>query len=112
MEATIWQHLYWPGLSEDICSHVKTCNICQSFKKQKKKYGYLLPKEAEIIPWEHLFVDVIGPHKIRRKLKPKKELELQVVTMIDPAMGWFEIAEISSKGADTVANVIECTWMT
>ena len=32
--------------------------------------------------------------------------------MIDPATGWFELKEISSKSADNVANVVEQTWLT
>ena len=32
--------------------------------------------------------------------------------MIDPATGWFEIAEIPAKSADEVANVLEQTWLT
>eukprot|EP00957_Ditylum_brightwellii_P139970 10665555-Ditylum_brightwellii.AAC.1 len=30
--------------------------------------------------------------------------------MIDPATGWFEMAEIKTKCADIIANVIEHTW--
>jgi transposase InsO family protein len=30
--------------------------------------------------------------------------------MIDPATGWFEMAEIKTKRADVIANVIEQTW--
>ena len=32
--------------------------------------------------------------------------------MIDPATGWFEIASISRKRADYVANYLELTWLT
>jgi hypothetical protein len=39
----------WPGLTQDVehfclCS---TCQICQMTKKERKKYGLLLPKIAE-----------------------------------------------------------------
>eukprot|EP00957_Ditylum_brightwellii_P007893 597639-Ditylum_brightwellii.AAC.1 len=30
--------------------------------------------------------------------------------MIDPATGWFEMAEIKTKRAGVIANVIEQTW--
>eukprot|EP00957_Ditylum_brightwellii_P108045 8243042-Ditylum_brightwellii.AAC.1 len=30
--------------------------------------------------------------------------------MIDPATGWFEMAEIKTKCADIIANVIKQTW--
>ena len=32
--------------------------------------------------------------------------------MIDPATGWFEIAEIPNKRADYVVNILEFTWLT
>ena len=32
--------------------------------------------------------------------------------MIDPATGWFEIAEIPNKRADEIANILECVWFT
>jgi hypothetical protein len=51
-------------------------------------------------------VDLIGPYNIQRKNK-KKPLTLWAVTMIDPATGWFEIASITTKRADVIANIIE-----
>jgi hypothetical protein len=53
-------------------------------------------------------VDLIGPYQIRRK--GKKPLRLQAVTMIDPATGWFEVAEISSKESITVAEQVNKYW--
>eukprot|EP00957_Ditylum_brightwellii_P179953 13708115-Ditylum_brightwellii.AAC.1 len=32
--------------------------------------------------------------------------------MIDPASGWFEIAEIKTKRADVVSNAVETSWLT
>jgi hypothetical protein len=32
--------------------------------------------------------------------------------MIDPATGWFEIAEIPAKTADIVMNIFEQEWLT
>ena len=32
--------------------------------------------------------------------------------MIDPATGWFEMAEIPTKRADDVVNILEITWLT
>ena len=31
--------------------------------------------------------------------------------MIDPVTGWFKMAEIKTKSADVIANVIELTWL-
>ena len=32
--------------------------------------------------------------------------------MIDPATGWFEMREIKTKSAGSVANVLEQAWLT
>ena len=32
--------------------------------------------------------------------------------MIDPATGWFDIAEVPSRCADDVSNILEMTWFT
>ena len=73
--------------------------------------GKLPPKSAEITPWETLCVDLIGPYTIKRKGK-QKPIQLWAMTMIDPATGLLEIAEIKTKSADVVANTAEVTWFT
>ena len=47
---------------------------------------------------------------MKRNRKPS--LTLWCVTMIDPATSWLEISEIPDKRADTIANIIEQTWLT
>eukprot|EP00957_Ditylum_brightwellii_P018385 1383843-Ditylum_brightwellii.AAC.1 len=42
----------------------------------------------------------------------KKDFILWCATMIDPVTLWFEIAEIETKRADTIANVVKTTWLT
>lgn len=110
-ELTINQHLTWENLRKSVNQVCSTCHICQLTKRTKKKYGKLPEKQAEAIPWETLCVDMIGPYTIKRK-KPKLDLELWCVTMIDPATGWFEIKEVpGTKRADVVANIVEQTWL-
>ena len=47
------------------------------------------PKETESILWDKSSVDLIATHKTRRK--GLNILQLNAVTMIDPAMGWVKI---------------------
>ena len=108
-EETIRQHLWWPGLRNDVRRHVDRCPACQRGKKKRLKYGHLPPKEAEFKPWQHLCVDTIGPYRIRRK--GKKDLEFQAVTFMDPATGWFELKQTKTKKADEIANLVEQTWL-
>jgi len=108
-ESTIWQHFVWPKLHEDVEKLCKTCVTCQKTNKTKKKYGHLPPKEAEATHWDTLCIDLIGPYTVKKR--GKKEWKLHCLTMIDPATGWFEIAEISNKQADKIANVLEMQWL-
>lgn len=32
--------------------------------------------------------------------------------MIDPATGWFEMAEIPKKSVDVIVNILEFSWLT
>ena len=51
-------------MRDPIPSNVSTCSVCQKQKKQRKKYGLLLEKEAEYKPWDRLCINLIGPYKI------------------------------------------------
>ena len=48
-------------MRDQITNDISTCAICQTQKKQSKKYGLLPEKEAEAMPWDRLCVDLIGP---------------------------------------------------
>ena len=110
MELTLGQHYTWKGMRKTIKSICSKCDACQRNKRTHKKYGKLPEKQAEFIPWETLCVDMIGPYKIPRK--GKSDLELWAVNMIDPATGWFEIAEVpGTKRVDVVSNIVEQTWL-
>ena len=109
MEMTISQHLTWKGLRRSVHDICKKCHTCQIAKTTKRKYGHIPEKSPEVKPWDVLCVDMIGPYTI--PCKKGKDLILWAVMMIDPATGWFEIADVSTKRADVVANVIEQTWL-
>jgi hypothetical protein len=109
-ELSIVQHFYWKNIRKDVERVCKKCHICQKTKSTTRKYGFLPPKSPEAEPWERLCVDLIGPYNIPRK--GFKDLKLHAVTMIDPATGWFEMRQISSKHAYVVANEVELAWLT
>ena len=111
-EETIRLHYYWPNLREMVKEVCQKCHNCQITKQKFKKYGHLPPKEAEATPWDTLCIDLIGPYQINRKNAKKDPLTLWALTMIDPATGWFEMREITTKSADDIANVLEQAWLT
>ena len=109
-EQTIRQHFTWKNLKGDVEKVCKKCATCQLTKRKSIKYGKLPAKQAEAEPWDVLCVDLIGPYSIKSTKKPKTDLNLLAVTMIDPATGWFEIKEIPNKESYTVAEAVEQTW--
>jgi len=110
-EQTIRQHFWWHKLRDTVDSVCKPCDTCQRTKKSTIKYGHLPEKVAQAEPWDVLCIDLIGPYTINRKNKKKKPLVLWAITMIDPATGWFEMRDITTKSADAVANEIEIAWL-
>ena len=119
-ELSISQHFYWKGMRNTIASVCKKCATCLHNKPKNVKYGKIPAKMApEHIPWHTLCIDLIGPYRIGPpKMVKKKGSATKVdesptlwcLTMIDPATGWFEIAQIKTKRADIVANVLEQYW--
>ena len=43
--------------------------------------------------------------------KSGKSVDLQAMTMIDPATGWIEICAVPATWADIVANLVEREWL-
>ena len=107
---TIKQHFWWRGLTamfHNVCSKCVTCQTIQ--RTHNSKYDHLPGKEAKAEPRDKLCVDLIGPYKFKQP-NSKDDTDLWCATMIDPATGWIEIAEIPSKCANVVADIIKRTW--
>jgi hypothetical protein len=81
----------WPGLSNQCKKHCHRCRNFQKNKSRQDKYGHLPAKEAETQPWKTVCVDLVGPYTIINK---DKKYTLIAMTMIDPVLSWFEIAEV------------------
>ena len=79
------------------------------YKGPRKDYGHLPAKEWDnLVPWQRVDVDMIGPMKIQT---PDGEKELRALTMIDPATGWFAVKDVESMKARDVMAVFDDTWL-
>ena len=67
-------------------------------------------KLAEEIPWNKIFVDLIGPYVIRRKVR-KENLQLKSVAVINPVTGWFEVVRYDDKITITIVTLVETTCL-
>jgi hypothetical protein len=110
-ELTMGQHFTWKGMRKTVQDVCKKCGSCQLSKPKLQKLGHLPEKEPEMVPWDRVCIDLIGPYKIGSKEKDNHAV-LHCLTMIDPATGWFEITEIPAKTADVVMNIFEQEWLT
>ena len=108
MEATIRHVFDFKGLRTKVEEHCRTCHICQLTKKQRKKYGLLPAKAAEVIPWKRVNVDLVGPYTVKTK---KGRFTLNALTMIDPVTGWFEIAPLAKRNAYEVQKAFDSYWL-
>jgi hypothetical protein len=91
---------------------VSACTICQTQKKQSKKYGLLPKKDAEAMPLDRLCINLIGPYNIKSNIKGVKIPPLKCITMINLATGQFEIKQYDDKKSITVTIIIEQEWLT
>ena len=109
LQSTLAQTMYWPGMVADVIRYTKVCDLCQRFNKIKNKNGKLPPKNAEVVPWNLLCVDLVGPYTVT--LKNNKETTLNAMTFIDPATGWFEIVEVEQKTSAQMSHLLNRTWL-
>ena len=118
MEKTLRQTMTWPGLTKHVHDKCHYCDTCQKFKKKHLKYGKLPPKLAESTPWDSVCVDCIGPYTVETETGT---YQLNAMTMIDPATGWFEIAHIPDvivedkpvidKGSARISQLFNSHWL-
>jgi hypothetical protein len=64
------------------------CDACQRNKTLGADYGELPPREAPLVPWEELAVDLIGPWTI---VIAGQEITLNALTCIDPVTNLVEL---------------------
>ena len=110
LENTLRIPFHWKGMQPQIQAFTKTCHKCQVSKKQRKKYGKLPPKQAEVTPWKRVNVDLIGPYNITPTNSSKK-YEFRAMTMIDPVTCWFEMAPILTPSSETTQTVFDSCWL-
>jgi len=104
LKETIASIFYWPSLWDYVKQNCKKCKKCQMCKKSnKRKYGKVATKEAEMVQWNRVNVDLYGPATIKNvpggKKLPKKlqEAQLHVLAMAGPAAGWLEVALLKNE---------------
>ena len=58
----IRQHFFVPRLRQ-LCDNYR-CEICRNNKVLSPGYGHLPPREAPLMLWAEVMIDLIGPWKV------------------------------------------------
>ncbi|CAJ1929789.1 unnamed protein product, partial [Cylindrotheca closterium] len=81
-------------LSNVIEDFTSKCDTCQQHKAVDRGHGHTAPKEAPLIPWQQLTVDLIGPWTL---MVAGQEIEFRALTIIDLVINLVEIVRIKDK---------------
>lgn len=108
LHQTIATHFVHPYLKVRIENIVKSCDKCLRMKLPGAGYGELPPREATLVPWYEVAVDLIGPWTL---LVHGQEIEFYALTCIDPVSNLVEVQRIENKSATHVAMIFENLWV-
>jgi hypothetical protein len=82
-------------------------------KKERKKYGLLLPKiaESDILSLDHGFCGSGGSIYSKDTSQNTLSYPLLALTMIDPVTSWFKIFKATNKSATSIQDLFHNTWL-
>ena len=105
---TMSMHFYNKKLRSTIEKIVSTCDACQRYKTVGRGHGELAPREAALIPWQEVAVDLIGPWTLN---VAGQELKFLALTIIDTVTNLAEAVRIQASTAAHVALQFENSWL-
>ena len=108
LNATIATHFYHPTLKARVEHIVRVCEACQRTKLPGTGFGELPPRNALLLPWSEVAVDLIGPWKIT---VAAQTIEFRALTCIDTVTNLAEISRIINKTSEYIAMKFENDWL-
>ena len=97
---------YHPRLKNRVDTY--NCKTCQKYKQQGRSHGHLPEREALLLPFEEVHIDLIGPWKVTVS---GREIEVLALTCIEPVTNLVELIRINNKTAEHVAQQFENCWL-
>jgi hypothetical protein len=100
---------YFHPLLQQTCEQVVgRCDPCQRFKAIGRGHGETAAREATVLPWQDVAVDLIGPWTLN---VGGQEFRFQALTIIDMVTNLVEVVRIEDKTAAHVSMHFENTWL-
>jgi hypothetical protein len=106
--STMGMHLYHPRLYFFAERILKNYNACQREKLPGPQYGHMPPQEANILPWEEIALDLIGPWTVKLAVE---SYELYALTCIDTVAYFPDTVRLCDKTASHVGMQFENLWL-
>ncbi|KAG7346017.1 reverse transcriptase RNA-dependent DNA polymerase [Nitzschia inconspicua] len=105
---TLRMHFHHPRLQQTCENEVSTCDPCQRLKNVGRGHGETASREASLLPWQDVAVDLIGPWTIS---VGNKKHTFSALTIIDMVTNLVEVIRIENKSAAHVAMHFENHWL-
>ena len=105
---TLRMHFYHPKLQQECDDLVEKCDPCQRYKNVGRGHGSLAAREAPLMPWRDVAVDLIGPWILTIG---DTQHEFHALTVIDTVTNLTEIVRLQNKTAAHVALHFVNTWL-
>ena len=99
------QHVYWPGMAEDIASWVRQCDLCARRKPGPGKAKYPMGHKNVGLPFERVAIDIMGP-------LPQSHDGYSYIMVVECYYSkWVEAYSLADHTAQTVGDQLLCQWI-
>jgi transposase InsO family protein len=105
---TLRMHFHHPELQARCEDEVRKCDSCQRHKNVGRGYGETSSREAPLLPWQDVAIDLIGPWTLSIG---DQKLKFSALTMIDMVTNLAEIVRVHNKTASHIALCFENAWL-
>lgn len=99
-EAQVQRRGYWPGWSEDVRRHLRSCGPCAQYHRGPPPRLAKLKPMLVGEPFERVSIDITGPHP--RSAKG----HVFILTLMDHFTKWAEAVPLRNHTASTVARAL------
>jgi transposase InsO family protein len=99
---------YNPNLRSRVEALIKPCEHCQKFKNVKCGHGETAPREAGLLLWSEIAMDMIGPWTLEVGNQSEK---FSALTIIDLVTNLVEIVCVNNKTSATITAHFINTWL-
>jgi transposase InsO family protein len=106
---TMSETFYNPDLCPRIEATIKPCEHCQKYKNVQHGHGETAPREAGLLPWSEIAMDMIGPWTLEVGDRTEK---FSARTIIDLVTNLAEIVCVNNKTTAAVTAHFINAWLT